>query len=143
MASLKQIRTAVKTTLEAAITGLTVHRTVNGQINVPAVVVRPSPDDTADFLVAMGRGTDTYQIDLLVLMCRADGELSEDQLDEYVTGAGDKSIRQAIFNAKTLGLSNTDAHVSGMSGYGAAFEVGGVQYSGAALRLVVHTKGTE
>ena len=140
MASLNQIRTAVKTTLEAAITGLTVHRTVTGQINVPAVVVRPG-DDTADFDVAMGRGTDTWNLDLLILISRADAELSEDQLDEYLTGAGDKSIRQAIFNARTLGLSNTDAHVSGASGYGGNFEVGGVQYAGVALRLVVHTKG--
>lgn len=143
MASLKTIRTAVKTTLEAAIAGLTVHRTVPGTANVPCVVVRPSPDETADFLVAMKRGTDTYQLDLLVLVNRADAQLSEDALDEYVTGAGSASIRQAIFAAKTLGLSNTDAHVVGVSGYGAAYEVAGVQYSGATLRLVVHTKGTE
>ncbi|HEY9414190.1 MAG TPA: hypothetical protein VIQ30_05485 [Pseudonocardia sp.] len=143
MASLKDIRTAVKTTLEAAISGLTVHRTVPGTVNVPCVVVRPSPDDGADFLVAMGRGTDTYRLDLLVLVSRADAQLSEDTLDGYVTGAGPSSIRQAIFTAKTLGLADTDAHVAGVSGYGATFEAGGVAYSGAALRLVVHTKGTE
>lgn len=143
MASLTQIRTAVKTTLEAAISGLTVHRTVPGTVNLPAVVVRPAPDDTANFLVAMGRGADTWQFDLLMLVARADAQLSEDDLDGYITGAGSTSIRQAIFQAKTLGLSSTDAHVAGVSGYGAAYEVGGVTYLGAALRLVVHTKGTE
>lgn len=141
MASLKDIRTAVKTTLEAAISGLTVHRTVPGTVNVPAVIVRPAPDDTADFWVAMDRGTDTWQLDLLVLVNRADAQLSEDTLDGYVTGSGSSSIRQAIFQAKTLGLADVNANVSGVSGYGATFEVGGVAYSGAALRLVVHTSG--
>lgn len=140
MASLKEIRTAVKTTLEAAITGLTVHRTVPGAANLPCVIVRPA-EDTASFAVAMGRGTDTWQLDLLVLVSRADAQLAEDQLDAYITGAGTSSIRQVIFNARTLGLAGVDAHVSGVSGYGAAYEVGGVQYTGAVARLVVHTRG--
>jgi hypothetical protein len=67
----------------------------------------------ADFDVAMGRGTDTWTFD-----------------------------RQVIFNNKTLGLSDVNAHISGMSRYGAEFEAAGVEHIGAVLRLIVHTTGT-
>lgn len=143
MASLRSIRTGVKTTLEANLTGLNVHRTVPGSASGDIVVVRPSEDDTANFDVAMGRGADTWQFDLLVLVPAAVLETAQDRLDDYITGAGTSSIRQVIFANRALGLSNTDAHVSGASGYGAGYQLGNTTYVGATLRLVVHTKGTE
>lgn len=145
MASLTQIRSAVRVTLELVVGGLTVYRTVPDSITVNSVgvIVRPAPDDTAAFDVAMGRGVDTYRLDLVVLANYGDADLAQDALDEYVTGAGAKSIRQAVFNNQTLGLANTNAHVARMSGYGAQYEVGGAQYVGAVLHVVVHTKGTE
>lgn len=142
MASLKQIRTAVRTTLEANLTGLNVHRTVPGSAAGDLVIARPS-DDTADFVVAMGRGVDTYQLDLDVLVPASELESAQDRLDGYITGAGSSSIRQVVFTNRTLGLDNTDAHISGASGYGATYELGNTPYLGATLRLVVHTKGTE
>lgn len=142
MASLKQIRTAVKTTIEANLTGVTVHRTVPGSAAGDVVVVRPA-DDVADFNVAMGRGTDTWQLDLLVLVPASSLEVGQDQLDDYITGAGAKSVRQVVFTNRTLGLANTDAHVAAVSGYGADYRLGETPYIGATLRLVVHTKGAE
>lgn len=140
MATLEAIRDAIKTTVEAGVSSLQVYDTVPGDVNLPAVVVVPAE---ADFLVAMGRGTDTWQFDLWVLCSHADSKIGQDALDEFVTGAGSKSIRQAIFNARTLGLSNTDAHVAGMSGYGGRLDVAGIDHVAAVLRLVVHTRGTE
>lgn len=142
MATLTQIRTAVQATLEAAITGLTVHRTVPGSAAGDIVVVRPA-DEVADFNVAMARGTATYQFDLVVLVPHQDMVLAQEALDAYITGAGTRSIQQAIWNARTLGLANTDAHVSFAAGYGAEYQLGSTPYIGATLRLVVHTKGTE
>jgi hypothetical protein len=139
MAGLAAIRAAVKTTIEAAISGLQVHEMVPAKPVPPCVLVIP---DTADFLVAMGKGTDTWNFDLLVLVPTADLVVGQALLDPYVTGAGASSIRSAIFAAKTLGLASTDAHVSGMSDYGGAHEYGGNQHIGATLRLVVHTIGT-
>lgn len=141
MASLKQIRGAVKTTLETHLAGVTVHRTVPGSAAGIIVVVAPADDEGADFLVAMNRGQDTYRLDLTVLVPASTLELRQDQLDDYVTGAGDKSIRQVVFTNRTLGLPDTDAHVSGMSGYGADYSLGATQYLGAVLRLIVHTEG--
>ena len=143
MASLSSIRTAVKTTLEAGITLIKVYPTARTVTVIPeggaAVVVAPS---TADFVVAMGRGTDTWAFDLWVMVNTADDELAQNVLDGFVTGDGTNSIREAIFNARTLGLSGTDAHVSGMSGYGLRFESAGIPHLGATLNLTVHTPGT-
>lgn len=137
MASVTEVREGIKASLEAAIPGLTVHAKMSGVANVPAVVVQPVE---ADFEVAMGRGLDAWQYDLIVLASRADEAAAQDRLDEYVDGGGDKSIRRAIFNNNTLGLANTNAHVSGMADYNGQHAVGPISYAGATLRLVVRTK---
>lgn len=145
MASLSAIRTAIKATIESAITSLRVYDKVPDAAHVlPCVVVQPAAGETADFAVSMGRGTDTWRFDLHVLApASADGEVAQAGLDPYVTGAGSFSIRQAIFNARTLGLSGVDAHVAGVTGYGFRFESTQIEHVGATLNLVVHTPGTE
>lgn len=140
MASLTAIRAAVKTTLEAAIPTLRVYDRVPGIALVPAAVVEPV---SADFLVAMGRGTDTWDFNLYVLVSDSEETLGQAHLDEYVSGAGAKSIRAAVFAARTLGLSSTDAHISAMTSYGGQFESADIAHIGATLRLTVHTKGSE
>lgn len=139
MASLAAIRTAVKTTVEAAISGLQVHDLIPAKPVPPCVLVMPAE---ADFVVAMGRGTDTWQFDLTVLVPTADLVVGQSLLDPYITGDGISSIREAIWNARALGLSNVDAHVAGMSEYGGLHDYGGTQHVGATLRLIVHTTGT-
>jgi hypothetical protein len=137
MASITQVRNAIKTVLEGAIPGLTVHAKMSGVANVPAVVVRPVD---ANFEVAMGRGIDSWEYTLIVLASRADEVAAQDRIDEYIDGGGDKSIRKAIFNNRTLGLADTTAHISGMADYNGQHAVGPITYAGAELRLVVHTK---
>lgn len=143
MSSLAAIRTAIKTTLNAAIADLNTYDTVPDASNLPCVVVAPV---NADFDVSMGRGLDTWHIDLFVLVSDSERKLAQDQLDSFVTGAGPRSIRQAIFLERTLGLSEatgTSAHISGMTSYGAKFTMSALPHVGAKLRLTVHTKGTE
>ncbi len=137
MASIAEVRDALKTTLEAAIDGLHVHALMAGVANVPAVVVMP---EDADFNLAMSRGIDEWHFDLLVLAGKADERTWQQRLDEMVDGGGDKSIRKAVFLNKTLGLPETNAHISGMSGYGSQHTVGSFVYAGANLRLTVFTK---
>lgn len=138
MASLQAIRDAIKTTLESAIEGLTVYDTVPEVSNLPAAVVVPL---SANFVVAMGRGADTWTFELPVLVSYTDADIAQDSLDDFVTGAGAKSIRQVVFQNKGLGLDDVDAHISGMSDYGTAFTMADVQHIGAKLQLTVHTKG--
>ncbi len=140
MASLAQVRDGVKATLEANVTGLRVYDTVPDTVNLPALLVLPVE---ANFDFAFGRGADNYQIDLFVMTSRTVPRAGQDGLDAFITGAGSQSIRQAIFQNRTLGLvDGTEAHVSGMSRYGGNFPTAGIDHIGAALRLVVTTPGT-
>lgn len=139
MASLTAIRTGLKTTVTAAVPSLFGYDVVPEVTNLPAIVVMPT---AVDFEVAMGRGWDTYEFDLIVLVSRRDDALAQKELDTFVTGAGSTSIRQAIFNARTLGLADTDAHVSGMDRYSATFDVGDIDNIGAVLKVSVRTTGT-
>lgn len=139
MATLSAIRDGISDTLTANISNLEVYDTVPDVAITPAVVVIP---ESADFNIAMGRGTDRYEFDLFVLAGRAVADEEQDSLDEHITGAGARSIRQVIFNNRDLGLSGIDAHVSGMDRYGGQFDAAQVQHIGAVLRLVVLTPGT-
>lgn len=140
MASLAAIRDGIKATLETNITGLHVYDTVPDSASIlPAVVVIPM---SADFDVAMGRGLDTWEIDLLVLVSTADMDIGQDALDSLVSGAGTQSVRQTIFNNRGLGLSGTSSHISEMMEYGMRFESASFNHIGARLRLKVHTPGT-
>lgn len=139
MSTLEAIRDGIKSTLTANISNLEVYDTVPDVVITPAVVVWP---ELADFNVAMGRGTDRWEFDLFVLASRAVADEGQDTLDEHITGAGARSIRQVIFQNRTLGLTGTDAHVSGMSRYGGKFDAAQIPHIGAVLRLVVVTPGT-
>ena len=140
MASLEQIRDGIKATLEAAIPFLQVYDTVPDAANIlPACIVIPT---AADFNVAFQRGTDRWDFDLYILASYAEASLGQDALDNLISGAGPNSIRAAIFATKSLGLSSTDANISGMGNYGTTFDVAGIDHVGATLQLVVHTSGT-
>lgn len=137
MASLQAIRDGIRDTIKDGIE-IEVYDTVPDVAVVPAVVVWPKE---TDFNQAMGRGVDRYEIDLYCLAQRAVASEGQDDLDALITGAGPRSIRQVIFQNRTLGLADTDAHVSGMSQYGGSFDTAVVKHIGAVLRLVVVTSG--
>lgn len=138
MPALAEIRQAIVTTLKP-IVGLRVTDTIPDVVNLPAVVILPR---TTNFDMAFGRGFDEYEFDLAVLVSRAEPRTGQDALDAFITGAGSSSIRQVVFDNKTLGLDSTTAHVSRMSDYGTQFPAAGVEHIGALLRLVVQTIGT-
>lgn len=138
MASVTEIRDAIKTTIGAAIPTLHGYDTVPDSPELPALIVQPAG---SNFHVAMGRGTDRWDFDLLVLVSWGDSGLAQDQLDGFITGAGASSIRQAVFNARTLGLTGTDATVAGLSEYGIK-TAAAIDHVGAVLRLTVLTSGT-
>lgn len=138
MASLSAIRTALKTTITAAVAGLNGYENIPESINPPAFMVVPR---STDFQKAFGRGLDSYAFDVIVLISRRDDDLAQIDLDPFITGGGSKSIRQAIFNARDLGIG-VDASVTGMADYGAAYTVGNTDYVGARLTVEVLTSGT-
>lgn len=142
MASIEQVRDAVKVTLEARIPGLTVYDTVKLVASLPAVVVIPR---TGSFEAGIGPGVDdTYLFDLDVLCSVAVAELGQDSLDALVSGAGPRSIRQAIHSSRdergdALRLPHCKARVTGWSQYATGFETAGIEHVGAVVRLEVVT----
>lgn len=139
MSSLAALRDGIRATLTAAIPGVHVYDTVPESVILPCVVVAPV---SANFDRAMGRGVDEWQFDLLVLVSWGDSDVAQTNLDTYVAGAGASSVRQVIFQNRTLGLSDTDAHVSELLDYGAEFPAAGADHVGARLRLIAYTSGT-
>lgn len=139
MASLSQIRAAARDTITAAIPSLHGYDTVPDVALLPALVVVPV---TADFVVTMGRGTDTWELDLIVMVSTGDVAVGQATLDAYVSGAGPQSIRQAVYANRSLSLPGTDVHVSGLTAYNMAFSAAQVDHIAATLRLIVHTDGT-
>lgn len=139
MSTLGQIRTAIGDTMTANLSGVEVYSRVADVVVLPAIVVLPAE---ADFTVTMGRGTDRWEFDLYVLVGRGVIDEEQDGLDAFINGSGSSSIRQVVFQNRTLGLSDVNAHVSGMSRYGGSFDVAQVEHVGAVLRLVVLTSGS-
>ena len=139
MATMAQIRDGWKTTI-SNISGLRVYDTVPDQaINVPVCLFIPT---SIEFDLAMQRGTDRYEFELTVAVQRSDSRTAQDKLDAFVTGSGSSSIRQIIFNNRTLGLSDTDARVVEMNNYAADVSLNGIDAVGANLTIEVFTKGS-
>jgi len=140
MASLQEVRDGIKTTLESNVSGLRVYDVVpDYSINFPVAIVLPL---NIEFNVSMQRGTDLYNFDILVAVERGNSRTAQDKLDAYITGQGSSSLRQAIFNNRTLGLTDTDATISSVSNYAADVNLNGIDAIGANISLEVYTKGT-
>jgi hypothetical protein len=145
MPTLKEIRLAVKDTIETGISGLKCYDKVpENALVLPAVIVEP---DRASFTEAMARGTDRYDFTLIMLVGYNHLETAQDNLDPYVTGYGEKSLRQCIWNKKDLGLDGAvNAHISQMYDYGDRYapptQGRATEQLGARLSLVVFTRGT-
>ncbi len=138
MATLAQIRTGTKATVAAAVSGIFGYDQVESVTHLPAFVVIPR---ASNFNLAMGRGADEHDLDIIVLASKRDLKLAQTELDKFVSGVGASSIRAAVFATKDLGLSNTNAHIAGMSDYGRPMDVAGQECLSATLALKVYTSG--
>jgi len=106
MATMSEIRDGLKTTI-SGISGLRCYDVIpDNAINFPVAMFIPT---NIEFDLAMQRGTDLYTFDVLIAVQRSDARTAQDKLDAFVTGSGSSSIRQIIYNNRTLGLANTDA----------------------------------
>lgn len=139
MAGLSAIRIALRNLIKTGIPELVVYDTIPEVAQMPALVICP---ESCDFTKAMRRGHDEYQFELFVLVARTETEVAQNRLDQYITGAGAKSIRQLIYGADGF-LEGTSGIVTGMKGYGGSFSNAGLDHVGAMLTLTVITPGTE
>lgn len=132
MSSLTEIRDALKKTIGRS--GLNVYETVADVVNSPAAVIMP---DLSDFTGAMGMGGDEYHFDIPVLVAAHNIRDAQRQLDQLVTGRGEKSIREFLFKNSNLGLDDVDCVVTGFKGYGGSFKTSMTNQIGAVLRVRV------
>ncbi len=135
------MRKALQSTIQAYLgPAQMVYDTVPGIGELPAIVVEPAK---ADFVLTNGAGTDEWYFNVMVFASRADEANGQNNLDEFLSGAGSKSIRQAIFQTPHLGLSDSTAVVTGMMGYGGTTKEAGMGVVGAILRVCVYTDGNQ
>lgn len=144
MASLSEIRDALKTTIKAVVPDMNVYPMVSDVQQVPAVAIMPAPATASGFSCnfngAFGRGMDEWTLDLIVMVSRVDAVLAQQKLDQYVTGKGPKSLRQILFQSPALGLTDgTDAQAEGIREYDAMYSAADIKYVGAVLRITVRT----
>jgi hypothetical protein len=145
MASLTEIRAAIKETVKANIADLMVYDEVPDVTQVPALVVMPSrPSGTSgmvcDFNGAFNRGMHTWNLDLYVLVSRSPADVAQRSLDALISGRGERCIPNVLYLNPGLGLTDgTDAHAEGIRDYGGKFETQGVPHVGAIIRVTVRT----
>jgi hypothetical protein len=132
VSSLTEIRDALKATIQQS--GLNVYETVPDVTNSPAAVILP---DTSSYTNAMAMGGDEYEFDVAVLVAAHNIRDAQRQLDQFVTGKGEKSIREYLFRNSNLGLDDVDCHVKGFKGYGGSFKTAMTNSVGAVLRVCV------
>jgi hypothetical protein len=141
MATLSEIKDALDRTVETRIPKIKGYADVTDVVQLPAMVVMPARN-TADFTGAMGRGMDVWNLDLYILVARGEITVAQNQLDQFITGSGDLSIRQVIFQNSDLGLpDNTIAVATGVMEYGGKFQSARIDHVGAIMRVVVRTPG--
>lgn len=152
MASLSRIRTAIGTALKT-LPKVMVYSRLTAITEIPnngvAIVVGKIE---SDFTGAMARGLTTHTIELYALASLRDHELATDDMDRYVDGAGEYSIRNLAFDSGRAvvggfglldadGKVDADFHVPGITGYGGQFEDAAIEHLGCIVNLICHTSG--
>ena len=137
MSTISAVADALETTIEN-VSNLRVYSELEDIVNPPACVIT---FQGIEFDTAMQRGLDTMSFDLLVIVQRSNIRTAVDKIEEYITGSGSSSIRQTIFNAPTLGLSDTNARCVNVSST-ENMSVNGVDCLGASMQVQVYTKGS-
>jgi hypothetical protein len=139
MPSLTLTRQAIADTL-AVIDGLHTYATVPDSPAVPSVIVaRPR----CAYGIGLGRDVDdTWTLELWVLVARIDNPVNEGQLDELITGAGPRSIRERLERSRSIrgdyfGLPDTKLRNLRLTTADARFEAAGLAHLGAVYTLDV------
>ena len=137
MGSVTDIRNGLAARMET-IDGITGYARPRGTINVPAAVIEPGP---IAFDSTMGRGSDDLSFTIVLLLADSVADLAQEQLDPYLAGSGDQSVKAAVEADETLGGAADYACVTGVSDYGDV-QWSGKLYLGARFNVEVNTDGT-
>lgn len=137
MARFHQLRAGLADRLRA-IPPLTVHTHVPDSIVVPAALVMPGyeGDPCIRFDSTMARGADDFLFTVTVLVQYADDRAAQEELDAYLDGSGDLSVKQLIEDDPSLGGLAHFAHVREAGNYGPV-TFGEVRYLGVDFAIEI------
>lgn len=114
MPTVTQIRAALATNL-ATVSGLRTSALIPDAPQPPIAVVIP---DNITYDTAFGRGLDTYEYTVTVIVGRQSDRTAQGSLDGYCNPTGAQSIKTAIESDKTLGGVAQTLRVTNMKTYG-------------------------
>ncbi|UBU11606.1 hypothetical protein [Nonomuraea gerenzanensis] len=119
MASLAQLREGLAVRLRT-IPVLTVHPQVPESITPPVAVITPGfeGEPCIRFDSTMARGADDFLFTVTLLVSMADDRSGQEELDAYLDGTGDRSIKAVIEADPSLGDLVHFAHVREARNYG-------------------------
>ncbi len=138
MGSLAAVRRGLKERLEV-IPDLDSYATVPSTIVTPCAWVAPG-SPAIEFDETMGRGCDQFNFAIVLAVSRTD-ELAQENLDPYLEGTGQYSVKAAIEGDGTLGGVADWTRVSSVSSYG-EIAVNGIHYLGARFNVEVNVDGS-
>jgi len=134
MATFSAIRSGLKTRLET-ISGLMVYDYVPDFIDPPTVLI--APFNTLNFDSTMQRGSDTYEIPIILYVSKVDAETGQDNLDSFLAASGSNSVKAAIEADTTLGGAAMSVRVINATGYGEYEVTQGTSFLGVTFNVEV------
>lgn len=138
MSSVSAMRTALENTLSAALGDIMVYPDVQSVQSLPALLIEPF---TGEFSLTMQAGTDEWVFFIYILTSLRDPASAQSDLDAFISGSGDQSIRAIIRANRDCGLNDTTFTPIGVKGYGGNFKEAGIQMTGAILMVHAYTDG--
>lgn len=140
MAGVGEIRQAIADAVADA-TGIRVYPYVPLKPEPPCAIVWP---DRGQFQ-AFGRGQDEWHFTVQMLVPLNDDRSAQARLDEWISGYGETSVRQALYNATALNIPQKSASCAALevNEYTVVTAGDGRQFLAANLDVRVLTKGTE
>tara|TARA_R100001440_G_scaffold37494_2_gene56810 strand:- start:5430 stop:5840 length:411 start_codon:yes stop_codon:yes gene_type:complete len=134
MAAFSSIRSGLKTRLET-ISGLMVYDYVPDFIDPPTALV--APFNSLNFDSTMQRGSDTYEIPVILYVSKVDAETGQDNLDSFLAASGSNSIKAAIEGDTTLGGAAMSVRVVNATDYGEYEVTQGTSFLGVTFNVEV------
>jgi hypothetical protein len=133
MASLTSIRNGIATNL-GNVSSLSVYGYVPDSIEPPTAIV--GVVESIDYDSTMARGSDTYNIPVLLYVSRVDAQDSQETLDGYLASTGANSIKAQIESDVTLDGSAQSVRVVEADNYG-VYTVNDIEYLGVEFGVEV------
>ena len=136
MTTMGDLRDGIATNL-ATVSGLRAYAYVPDDPRPPVAYVIPTG---IDFDTSMGRGADTYNFTVKVIVGRWNERTAQSTLDGYCDPASTTSIKKAIESDRRLGGQAFDLRVESLRNYGPIILDDGITYLSAEFAVSVIAK---